>query len=143
DVIGAGWHGYTTFWINRQGAPLDELGAEPDFTGALLTDVLAAATGERAAGSTETRRNPHDSAHRQVRPWRRPRPARHARERGPARLGRGLGHLLEGPVRAAPRARAEEPRPAREARRAPGEDRPVAPRPQGQGDRSRRVPGLP
>jgi len=60
DVIGAGWHGYTTFWINRQGAPLDELGAEPDFTGALLTDVLAVATGERAAGSTETRRNPHD-----------------------------------------------------------------------------------
>lgn len=47
DVIGAGWHGYTTFWINRQGPPLDELGARPDHTGALLTDVVAVALGER------------------------------------------------------------------------------------------------
>jgi len=43
DAIGARWHGYTSFWINRQGAPLEELGTEPDFTGALLTDVLAVA----------------------------------------------------------------------------------------------------
>lgn len=45
DAIGARWHGFTTFWINRQGAPLEELGTEPDFTGALLTDVLAVARG--------------------------------------------------------------------------------------------------
>jgi len=45
DAIGARWHGFTTFWINRQGAPLEELGTEPDFTGALLTDVLAVTRG--------------------------------------------------------------------------------------------------
>lgn len=43
DAIGARWYGYTTFWINRHGAPLEELGTEPDFTGTQLTDVLAVA----------------------------------------------------------------------------------------------------
>jgi 2-haloacid dehalogenase len=49
DAIGARWHGYTSFWINRQGAPLEELGTEPDFTGTLLTDVLSVARGQRTA----------------------------------------------------------------------------------------------
>ncbi|MEO6362136.1 MAG: haloacid dehalogenase type II [Caldimonas sp.] len=40
DAIGATWFGYTTFWINRFGLPLDELGAEPSHTGTSLADVL-------------------------------------------------------------------------------------------------------
>lgn len=43
DAIGAHWYGYTTFWVNRTGAPLECLDATPDHTGSLLTDVLAVA----------------------------------------------------------------------------------------------------
>lgn len=43
DAIGARWYGYTSFWINRTGAPLEQLDIEPDYTGSLLTEVLAAA----------------------------------------------------------------------------------------------------
>jgi 2-haloacid dehalogenase len=42
DAIGARWYGYTSFWINRAGAPIDRLDTEPDHTGRLLTDVVAA-----------------------------------------------------------------------------------------------------
>ena len=45
DAIGARWYGYTSFWINRTGMPLDQLDTEPDHTGRLLTDVLAVARG--------------------------------------------------------------------------------------------------
>lgn len=43
DAIGARWYGYTSFWVNRAGAPLEQLDTEPDHTGSLLTDVPAAA----------------------------------------------------------------------------------------------------
>src|SRR5690606_14241614 len=43
DAIGARWYGYTSFWVNRAGAPLEQLDTEPDHTGSLLTDVLAVA----------------------------------------------------------------------------------------------------
>jgi 2-haloacid dehalogenase len=33
DACGATWFGYTTFWVNRSGAPLEELGVTPDATG--------------------------------------------------------------------------------------------------------------
>jgi 2-haloacid dehalogenase len=38
DVCGASWFGYTTFWVNRTSAPLEELGVTPDATG---TDMKA------------------------------------------------------------------------------------------------------
>jgi 2-haloacid dehalogenase len=41
DAIGAAWFGYTTFWINRSGQPLEELGAQPAAQGRLLTDVVS------------------------------------------------------------------------------------------------------
>ncbi len=41
DAIGAHWYGYTTFWVNRTGAPLECLDAAPDHVGTLLSDVLA------------------------------------------------------------------------------------------------------
>lgn len=43
DAIGARWYGYTSFWINRTGAPLEQLDTQPDYMGNLLTDVLAVA----------------------------------------------------------------------------------------------------
>lgn len=38
DACGATWFGYTTFWVNRSNAPLEELGVTPDATG---PDMLA------------------------------------------------------------------------------------------------------
>lgn len=40
DAIGATWFGYTTLWVNRSGAPPEQLGTEPSFTGRSLRDVL-------------------------------------------------------------------------------------------------------
>lgn len=41
DACGASWYGYTSFWINRSGQPLEELGVTPNASGRLLTDVTA------------------------------------------------------------------------------------------------------
>jgi 2-haloacid dehalogenase len=43
DAVAARWYGFTSFWINRAGAPLDQLDTEPDHTGSLLSEVLAVA----------------------------------------------------------------------------------------------------
>ena len=40
DAIGATWFGYTTLWVNRSGAPPEQLGTTPHHTGHSLTDVL-------------------------------------------------------------------------------------------------------
>jgi 2-haloacid dehalogenase len=40
DAVGATWYGYTTLWVNRSGAPPEQLGTEPSFTGKSLRDVL-------------------------------------------------------------------------------------------------------
>ncbi|MGV2287485.1 haloacid dehalogenase type II [Trinickia sp. YCB016] len=40
DAAGAGWFGYTTFWINRAGAPAEELGVIPHGTGGRMADLL-------------------------------------------------------------------------------------------------------
>ncbi len=40
DAIGATWFGYTTLWVNRSGAPLEQLGTEPSHNGSSLRDVL-------------------------------------------------------------------------------------------------------
>lgn len=40
DVCGASWFGYTSFWVNRSGAPLEELGVTPHGEGRSLTDLL-------------------------------------------------------------------------------------------------------
>ena len=44
DACGATWYGYTTFWINRSGAPLEELGVVPTATGSTMRDVMAFVT---------------------------------------------------------------------------------------------------
>ncbi|HEU4754361.1 MAG TPA: haloacid dehalogenase type II, partial [Armatimonadota bacterium] len=40
DVAGARWFGYPTFWVNRLGAPREELGAAPDGMGEDLTALV-------------------------------------------------------------------------------------------------------
>ena len=40
DAIGAAWHGYTTLWVNRTGAPLEQLDTAPTRIGRSLRDVL-------------------------------------------------------------------------------------------------------
>lgn len=40
DVVGARWFGYPTYWVNRAGAPLEELDAKTDATSNNLTDML-------------------------------------------------------------------------------------------------------
>lgn len=39
DAAGAKWFGYPTFWVNRGGSPLEELGVAPDGVGSNLTDL--------------------------------------------------------------------------------------------------------
>ena len=41
DVAGATWFGFTTFWLNRQRAPAEELGVMPHGTGGSMDDLLA------------------------------------------------------------------------------------------------------
>ncbi len=40
DACGATWFGYTTFWVNRAAAPLEELGVAPHAEGRSLTDLV-------------------------------------------------------------------------------------------------------
>lgn len=41
DACGATWFGYSTFWVNRAAAPLEELGVAPHGEGRTLADVVA------------------------------------------------------------------------------------------------------
>ncbi|MEC5405724.1 (S)-2-haloacid dehalogenase [Paraburkholderia sp. MPAMCS5] len=66
DVAGATWFGFTTFWLNRQNAPFEELGATPHGIGASMSDLLtflnskaSTGRGSRAgAGGSRTRHSP-------------------------------------------------------------------------------------
>jgi 2-haloacid dehalogenase len=40
DAIGAAWYGYTSFWVNRLGAPLEQLGGRSHGTGTTLADAV-------------------------------------------------------------------------------------------------------
>lgn len=39
DICGASWFGFTTFWVNRSGAPREQLGVTPTYAGTTLTEV--------------------------------------------------------------------------------------------------------
>lgn len=41
DVAGAGWFGYTTFWVNRTNEPRERLGRAPAGSGRSLDDLVA------------------------------------------------------------------------------------------------------
>ncbi|MFM0740968.1 (S)-2-haloacid dehalogenase [Paraburkholderia xenovorans] len=55
DVAGAGWFGFTTFWLNRHNAPVEELGVSPHGTGRGMNDLLVflktLASSDRSSGS--------------------------------------------------------------------------------------------
>lgn len=40
DAAGAGWYGYTTFWINRSGQPQEALDITPTATGRTMDEVV-------------------------------------------------------------------------------------------------------
>lgn len=44
DAAGSKWFGYPTFWINRSGAPAEELGVRADFVSAGAAELVAFAT---------------------------------------------------------------------------------------------------
>ncbi|MFM0205969.1 (S)-2-haloacid dehalogenase [Paraburkholderia sediminicola] len=58
DVAGASWFGFTTFWLNRQNAPAEELGVTPHSTGGGMNDLLAflksLASPDRTSGTGST-----------------------------------------------------------------------------------------
>lgn len=54
DIAGATWFGFTTFWLNRQNAPLEELGVTPHGTGAGMSDLLAFMKTVTSAGRAHT-----------------------------------------------------------------------------------------
>ncbi|KVU26697.1 haloacid dehalogenase [Burkholderia ubonensis] len=62
DVTGAAWFGYTTFWLNRTGAPAEELGAPPDGTGADMADLLAFLATPAPSGRSASRARPGPGA---------------------------------------------------------------------------------
>lgn len=41
DALGATWFGFTTLWVNRSGAPAEQLGTAPHHTGSNLREVQA------------------------------------------------------------------------------------------------------
>lgn len=46
DIAGAGWFGYTTYWVNRSDQPLERLSVEPHGEGRSFSDLLAFLTAE-------------------------------------------------------------------------------------------------
>jgi 2-haloacid dehalogenase len=50
DACGATWFGYTTFWVNRANAPLEELGVTPDAMGPDMSALLQFVQKQRGAG---------------------------------------------------------------------------------------------
>lgn len=46
DVAGAKWFGYPTFWVNRLGSPMEELGVAPDAQGPDLQALVEFVTAE-------------------------------------------------------------------------------------------------
>ena len=49
DVAGAKWFGYPTFWVNRLGAPMEELGVAADASGAGLDSLVRYVVDDAAA----------------------------------------------------------------------------------------------
>ena len=40
DIVGAGWFGFRTFWLNRAGLPAETIGPVPDHVGKSLSELL-------------------------------------------------------------------------------------------------------
>lgn len=59
DAVAATWFGFDTFWVNRSGAPAEELDTAPCATGHLLSDVVdyVRSRRERPRGERARRRS--------------------------------------------------------------------------------------
>lgn len=53
DATGAGWFGFRTAWINRAGAPFEELGQRPAYVAKNLEDVERIVDGQLSAEVTQ------------------------------------------------------------------------------------------
>ncbi|WP_321885737.1 haloacid dehalogenase type II [Paraburkholderia bannensis] len=64
DAAGAGWFGYTTFWINRQRLPAEELGVAPHGTGGGMAGLATflASLSDTAATAERSRPRPSPGA---------------------------------------------------------------------------------
>ncbi|MCE7526375.1 MULTISPECIES: haloacid dehalogenase type II [unclassified Polynucleobacter] len=40
DVVGAGWYGFDTFWVNRHALPFEEIGPPPTYEASGLIEIL-------------------------------------------------------------------------------------------------------
>ncbi|MBP0589131.1 haloacid dehalogenase type II [Paraburkholderia sp. LEh10] len=69
DASGANWFGYTVFWLNREGAPAEELGVAPHGTGSTMRELITfidnhassektQRTGKAEKGSSRARHSP-------------------------------------------------------------------------------------
>jgi 2-haloacid dehalogenase len=56
DAAGANWFGYTTFWLNRQAVPAEELGVTPHGTGSGMDDLLVFLQTLAASGGSRSRK---------------------------------------------------------------------------------------
>jgi 2-haloacid dehalogenase len=61
DVAGAKWFGYPTFWVNRAGAPAEQLGVVPDGVGKGLGDLVSFVEADLALGEDSSRGGSSDS----------------------------------------------------------------------------------
>ncbi|WP_322043329.1 haloacid dehalogenase type II [Paraburkholderia sp. J67] len=61
DAAGAGWFGYTTFWINRQRLPAEELGVAPQGTGSGMAELAAFIASPLETAATAERSRPRPS----------------------------------------------------------------------------------
>ncbi|WP_345810844.1 haloacid dehalogenase type II [Paraburkholderia sp. PREW-6R] len=59
DVAGATWFGFTTFWLNRLNAPVEELGVVPHGTGASMSELPAFLTTLASCVKTAGNRTRH------------------------------------------------------------------------------------
>ncbi|SAK53696.1 haloacid dehalogenase type II [Caballeronia ptereochthonis] len=64
NVVGATWFGYTTFWINRAGLPIEELGIAPHGIGRGMAELVAFVEGGCAQAQTVSRSRRAGSARR-------------------------------------------------------------------------------
>jgi 2-haloacid dehalogenase len=61
DACAATWFGYTTFWVNRSHAPLEELDVTPDATGTDMTSLLQFITTAHNGHNALNEHNDRDS----------------------------------------------------------------------------------
>jgi 2-haloacid dehalogenase len=63
DASGANWFGYTVFWLNRLGAPAEELGVTPHGTGRSMSDLMTFIEHRTSSGKPAKRKTSSRTRH--------------------------------------------------------------------------------